>query len=100
MRLKEGRCYRTRDGRLAGPIKVNPAPAPNGYIWMGQVEESLLPATWTVDGNFLASGGQHQLDLIKAADVGAAREKTIAEMTLADYRHCIEKFYAPVRKAS
>ncbi|AWN40276.1 hypothetical protein DK389_06655 [Methylobacterium durans] len=86
MKIQEGRFYRTRDGRTAGPLAARGG---RSLGWEGRVEGFDGIQSWTGDGYFLPSCEQHSLDLVKRAQssVGIAMD----QMTLDDYRRGIAK---------
>ncbi|AWN43796.1 hypothetical protein [Methylobacterium durans] len=92
MKLQENRFYRTRDGRIAGPLTDRGG---NSHCWEGHLEGIDGVQHWTDDGHFLPSGKQHNLDLVDR--LHKAVDKAIDQMTLEDYRRGIAKLYGPAK---
>lgn len=61
MKIEEGKFYRTRDGRKAGPIEERPQPH-DGFPFGGR-NESGLYELYTRDG-FVVHGGTTAADLV------------------------------------
>jgi len=93
MKLQAGFLYRTRDGRIAGPIMQGDDRV--SYPWKGGVEGLETHGAWTADGRFFSSGTAHGLDLM--GRVHRAADKSIDQMTLADYRRGVAKLLRSMR---
>lgn len=89
MQLRESQFYRTRDGRIAGPITHH---TDQGlYPWKGRVEGTTQPGLWADNGRFFSNGNDHSLDLVEC--VHRAADKAIDQVTLDDYRRGVAALY-------
>ncbi|WP_162560574.1 hypothetical protein [Methylobacterium durans] len=86
MKMRTGLSYRTRDGRIAGPVLARGG---HSHPWEGRVEGLEEIQYWTDDGLLFASGELHNLDLV--GSVRGSAGKAIDQMTLDDYRRGVAR---------
>lgn len=62
MQIEVGKCYRTRDGRVAGPIEHVGG---QKVVWKGPIGSEMHG--WKLDGGWTLGVGEHRLDLVAEA---------------------------------
>lgn len=92
MRIEEGRFYKTRDGRKAGPLESHHA-GDEVFFGGGVVSDQRAGRAWRPDGAH--DFGDHNLDLIAEWIDGPVRTETVTRKVIVPGRYGRLKVFRP-----